>query len=162
MRSLLFLSTVAFLAACGREQPAPPPGQVQPDNESAPVAAAPYVPVSEDEKEQSQDAAAALRDYYALIEHRDYEGAARLRSDEQADARRLADNFKAYESYNVQVGVPGRPARSRGWLWVRVPVMITGRYKGGRNFGSTGTVILRRSTPDAASPADRSWKVYGG
>jgi hypothetical protein len=159
MRFLVLLSFL-LLAACGREQPSPAPEAEQPD-QAAPVVA-PHIPVSEDEKEQSQDAAAALRDYYALIEHRDYEGAARLRSDKQADAKRLADNFKAYESYEVQVGVPGRPAKSGDWLWVRVPVMITGRYQGGRNFGSTGTVILRRSTSDAASPVERSWRVYGG
>jgi hypothetical protein len=160
MRSLS-ISVLVLLAACGREQPQPAP-EANVTNESVPAEPSPVAPPTASEMEQSQDAGAALRDYYALIETRDYEGAARLRSDRQADAKRLADNFKAYESYKVQVGVPGRPAASGGWLWVRVPVMITGRYRGGSNFGSTGTVILRRSTSDAASPAERRWRVYGG
>ena len=108
------------------------------------------------EQENSADAAEVLRSYYAAIERGDFEAAARMRSDEKTDAERLADNFKAYESYKVQVGRPSRPTRSDEYLFVDVPVMITGSYKGGRTFGSGGRVTMRR-------PAEGGgWRVYTG
>jgi hypothetical protein len=36
--------------------------------------------------------------------------------------------------------------------------MITGRFVGGKPFGSTGSVTPRR----ARSGADRSWRIYTG
>jgi hypothetical protein len=162
MRSLAFLSILVLAAACGRQQAPPTPKAEQPTDEAASATEAPPAPPTAEEQADSGDAASALRDYYVLIERGDYEGAAAMRSDRQADAKRLADNFKAYESYRALVGQPGRPARGGDWLWVRVPVMITGSYKGGKEFGSTGSVTLRRSTSAAAAPADRRWRVYSG
>ena len=163
MRSLLFLPIVALAAACGREAVPPSPKAEEARNETAPPAQTPpATPVTAEERADSNEAAGALKAYYALIEAGDYEGAAAMRSDRQADAKRLADNFRAYASYRAVVGEPGRPARGGHWLWVRVPVMITGSYKGGQHFGSTGSVTLRRSISDAAAPADRRWRVYSG
>jgi hypothetical protein len=117
---------------------------------------------SREEVARAKDAASALRAYYALIEKGDFEGATRLRSDNRTDPQKLADNFKAYESYRAQVGVPGRPVRGGDWLYVRVQIMITGSYKGGEGFSSAGTVTMRRSVADTAAPADREWRVYTG
>jgi plasmid stabilization system protein ParE len=156
----ILLPIFLLVAGCGYEPAAPPSG-----NQSAEIVAPPPMPSAAapptaEERDASDDAAKALRDYYALIETRDFEAAARMRSDAQADAKKLADNLKAYETYRAQVGTPGRPARGGDWLYVRVPVMITGSYKGGKSFGSAGSVTLRRSTAASAAPADRKWRVY--
>jgi hypothetical protein len=153
----LSLPALLILAACGNEAAAPAPKPGEPDI-PAPSAAPQPTPSEPDpaEQESSADAAEVLRSYYAAIERGDFETAARLRSDEKTDPERLADNFKAYESYKVQVGRPSRPARSGEHLFVDVPVMITGSYKDGKTFGSGGRVTMRR-------PAEGgSWRVYTG
>jgi hypothetical protein len=161
MQRLGPIAALLLLAGCGgsgdpvpREQPK----QAAPKPAAGGGASAP----SRQEIERAKDAASALRTYYALIEQGDYEGATRLRSDNRTDPQRLADNFKAYESYRAQVGVPGRPVRGGDWLYVRVQIMITGSYKDGRGFSSAGTVTMRRSVSDTAAPSDREWRVYTG
>ena len=154
-----FLPLPAFLilAACGNEAAPPAPRADEPEI-PAPSAVPQPAPAEPDaaEKESSADAAEVLRSYYAAIERGDFDAAAGMRSDEETDAERLADNFKSYESYKVQVGRPSRPARSGDYLFVDVPVMITGSYKSGKTFGSGGRVTMRR-------PAESGgWRVYTG
>ena len=161
MQRLVALTALLLIAGCGSErEPAPSeqPRQVTPKPAPGPVAKAP----SREEIAGAKDAASVLRAYYARIEQGDYEGATRLRSDNRTDPQKLADNFKAYQSYRAQVGVPGRPVRGGDWLYVRVQIMITGSYTDGRGFSSAGTVTMRRSVADTASSADREWRVYTG
>ena len=153
----LSLFALLTLAACGNEAAAPAPKPGEPDI-PAPSAAPQPTPSEPDaaEQENSADAAEVLRSYYAAIEGGDFEAAARMRSDEKTDAERLADNFKSYESYKVQVGRPTRPTRSGDHLFVDVPVMITGSYKSGKTFGSGGRVTMRRAAEGGG------WRVYTG
>jgi len=152
---LLFLA----LAACGSD-PAPPAKKA--DQPARPVTTAPEAePPAEEgagEVADRDSAADVLRLYYARIESGDFEGAAGLRSGKRIDARRLADNFKAYQSYRAQVGAPSRPVASGSWLYVDVPIMITGSFKGGKTFGSAGRVTMRRP----AEGAGAGWRVYTG
>lgn len=161
IRLVPFAASLLLLGGCGSGRDPAPRKQPRHDAPGKPVARATEAP-SRQEIESAKDAASALRAYYALIKQGDYEAATRLRSDNRTDPRKLADNFKAYESYRAQVGVPGRPVRSGDWLYVRVQIMITGSYQGGRGFGSTGTVTMRRSVADSAGPAEREWRVYTG
>lgn len=159
------LPLLALLAACGTEPATAPqkveePGRAAPSQAEAPPPATD--PAPDEAPHDADEAARVLRLYYELIENRDYERAARLRSRGAEDAERLADNFKAYEAYNVQVGAPSRPARSGDWLYVSVPVMITGRFKGGKTFGSAGRVTLRRSASSDGAAAGGGWQVYTG
>jgi hypothetical protein len=151
-----------LLAGCGSDLPR----AAEEANKESPVPAQAKAPVSpaavEAEADESEDAAAVLRRYYRLINEGRYEAAARLRSTGEADAERLADNFKAYQSYHVQVGAPSRPARSGPWLYVSVPVMITGSFKGGKTFGSAGSVTMRRSVSDEVPATERGWRVNTG
>jgi hypothetical protein len=160
MKPLVRLLLLAALASCGSE-PAPPLPKAEEPRNAAPAPPA-ALPVEKAETPAaSGDAAEVLRRYYALIEAGDYEEASRLRSRGTADARRLADNFKAYASYSAQVGAPSRPVEAGGWLYVEVPVMITGSFKGGKSFGSAGSVTLRRAA--SGRPAgDRQWRIYTG
>jgi hypothetical protein len=73
------------------------------------------------------------------------------------DRERFAANFKAYESYRAQAGTPSVPVRAGHWDYVEVPVMITGRLRGGRAFSNGGSVTLRR----AHDGPDRAWRIYG-
>ena len=150
-----------LLAACGRDPEAPQ----QPDNLSR--AAQPPMPELEPpaptarDREDSGDAAATLKRYYASIEAGDYDDAWELRSGERSEAarRRFADNFRAYSTYHADVGTPSEPVTSNGWAYVEVPVMIRGTFRGGKPFASAGSVTLRRAT---GAQGDRGWRVYTG
>jgi hypothetical protein len=156
------LPLLVLLAACGSNS-APPAQKAETQrNDSPRTAEATPRETSAADDSEADDAAEVLRTYYARIEAGDYEGAARLRSRGQADAERLANNFKAYRTYHVQIGAPGRAAESKGWLFVNVPVMITGSFKGGQTFGSAGSVTLRRAARDGPTGAERGWHVYTG
>ncbi|MEA3049724.1 MAG: hypothetical protein QOG84_1560 [Sphingomonadales bacterium] len=147
MKRLALLLPLA-LVAC--QKPAPPAAK-----ETEPRRAEPAPPPR---TEAGDDAARMLRRYYDLIEAGRYDDAYALRSGGGADRERFAANFRAYESYQAQFGAPSQPVSQGDFEFVEVPVMITGRFVGGKPFGSTGSVTLRR----ARTGADRSWRVYTG
>ena len=163
MRRLPLLALL-LAASCHRESPAPPPQR----HTTAVSIAVPQVPSAAPQPEPqraSNDAAGAadlLRHYFALIEAGKYDEAWRMRSGGQGiDEAQFAAHFKAYESYHPQVGRPSLPVTSQGWIWVEVPVMTTGRFLGGKPFGSAGSVTLRRPAPGTRAPAGGSgWRIY--
>lgn len=106
--------------------------------------------------EAGDSAAAALGRYYSLIEAGRYDDAYALRSGGTVDRARFAANFRAYESYHAQPGAASQPASQGDFDYVEVPVMITGRFVGGKPFGSAGSVTLRR----ARGGGDREWRIY--
>jgi hypothetical protein len=138
---LLFLLP---LAGCGRE--APP--KAEPRHKPQIQADAGRQP-TEAEQRTIREAAAALRLYYRLIEAGDYRSAFRMRTPSRVDEKRFAANFAAYEQYDVVVGTPTFPVEADGFVYVQLPVMITGRFKGGKPFGSSGNVMVRRPQPTA-------------
>lgn len=160
MRTALLL-TFLLLAACGREDPAPPETQNLSRAAQPPMPELePPVPTAED-REESGDAAATLRRYYSSIEAGDYDAAWALRSGEGGESarRRFADNFRAYSSYRADVGTPSEPVQAGGYSYVEVPVMIRGTFRGGKSFASAGSVTLRRST---SGEGERDWRIYTG
>ncbi|MDB5693351.1 MAG: hypothetical protein JWO81_2414 [Alphaproteobacteria bacterium] len=164
MNRRLLLLALLLPTACHR-QPAAPPAkqrtQAQPARTEAHSA-----PVAQPAEETKAGAAAAdmLRRYYALIEAGKYDAAWAMRTAGQGmDAGRFAAHFKAYARYHSEVGVPSRPVQSEGWVYVEVPVMTTGRFLGGKPFGSAGSVSLRRPAPVIeAPPGERGWRIYTG
>jgi hypothetical protein len=157
------LALLAFLllAACGRDSGTPR------QSEQHEVSAQPPMPelqppvATRQDREESGDAAAALERYYAAIEAGDYDSAWAMRSGESGDEarRRFADNFKAYQSYQADVGTPSEPVEAGGWAYVEVPVMIRGTFRGGKTFASAGSVTVRRST---SADGERGWRIYTG
>jgi hypothetical protein len=104
-----------------------------------------------------------LRRYYGLIEAGDYAGAWAMRSGDRAGLERFSANFRSYDRYHASVGQPSEPVESGGWAYVEVPVMITGRIRGGEPFASSGSVSLRRATSARGARArEREWHIYTG
>ena len=170
MRPLL--GCLALLAAgCGDEESAsPPPPAAEPRVEAPPPpvaqprAEAPRAEAPDTTDAAGEDARAVLRRYYALIEAGDLEAAWAMRSGDRAGFERFRATFAGYESYRANVGVPSEPVASGGWLYVEVPVMITGRERGGAPVGTAGSVSMRRAAPDSASasPGQRVWHIFTG
>jgi hypothetical protein len=131
------------IAACGKA-PAP-----KPKPHDQPSYAYPQV------TPEAREAAAVLRRYYDRIEAGDYDAAYAMRTAGGADKARFVANFRAYESYRAQLGAAGGPTAQGDFDYVEVPVMTTGRFVGGKPFGSSGRVMLRR----ARTGSDRSWHI---
>jgi hypothetical protein len=150
-----------LLAACGRDSDTPR----QPDNLSRSAQPPmpeldPPAPTAED-REESGDAAATLKRYYARIEAGDYDSAWAMRSGERDEVarRRFADNFRAYSTYHADVGTPSEPVTANGWAYVEVPVMISGTFRGGKPFATAGSVTVRRATD---GDGDKAWRIFTG
>ncbi len=161
MRGLALFSLL-LLSACGSE---PEPSR-QPDRSER--SGQPPMPeleppeVTPQDREDSGDAAATLKLYYARIGSGDFDSAWAMRSgdgDEEA-RRRFADNFRAYDSYQADVGTPSEPVQAKGWAYVEVPVMIRGTFKGGKPFSSAGSVTVRKAV--SGPEADDGWRIYTG
>jgi hypothetical protein len=152
------------LAACHREAPAPPAerNQTQPARATASRSSSPQQAEQDAARKDAAGATDVLRHYYGLIEAGNYRDAWAMRSGGRGlDADTFAAHFRAYEHYHSQVGPPSLPVRSDGWDYVEVPVMTTGRFIGGKPFGSTGSVTLRRPAPGNAA-GEHGWRIYTG
>lgn len=161
MRRLLFLLAL-LLAACGSERETPEQTRQRQKVEQPPMPELEPPAETEQDREDSGDAAATLRRYYARIQSGDYDAAWAMRSGEDdAEARRrFADNFRAYETYRADVGTPGEPVQAQGWAYVEVPVMIRGTFRGGKPFSSAGSVTVRKAT--SGPEAGNGWRIYTG
>jgi predicted small lipoprotein YifL len=156
MRALLLL---LCLAGCGKAEPEAPPPKQKPRVEAR---AAP-APAPASVAQSGEDARAMLRRYYDHIEAGRYAEAWAMRGGKREGAQAFARNFAAYRSYRVTVGEPSRPVSAGGWSFVEVPVMITGTLKGGKGFGSAGSISLRRAAgAPAATALQKQWHIYTG
>jgi hypothetical protein len=149
MRRLFPLILPLLLVACHKAAPAPG-NQAEPRHRAEPA--------PPPRSEAGDAAAQTLRRYYDLIEAGRYDDAYALRSGGGVDRERFTANFRAYENYRAQLGAPSQPVAQGDFEFVEVPVMITGRFVGGKAFGSAGSVTLRR----ARTGADRRWRIYTG
>ena len=143
MRPWLLLLPL-LLAACDKGAPAPTAKPHDKPGYSYPVV-----------DPAAKEAAETLRLYYDRIAAGDYDAAYALRTPGGADKARFIANFRAYESYSAELGAPAGPAVQGGFDYVEVPVMTTGRFVGGKPFGTSGRVMLRR----ARQGVDRRWHV---
>jgi hypothetical protein len=159
-----FIALLPFLlvAACGTESETPRQARQREKAAQPPMPELDPPAETAQDREDSGDAAATLRRYYARIGSGDYDAAWAMRSGESGDEarRRFADNFKAYESYQADVGTPSEPVQAQGWSFVEVPVMIRGTFRGGKPFSSAGSVTVRKAT--SGPEAGDGWRIYTG
>ena len=160
-RTLLFL--LLALAGCSRDAPATQsddsnlaPALAAPTKAGAPAASTAAI------REEGKGAIAVLRRYYDHIEAGRYREAWAMRSASDEGLERFAQNFAAYDRYQVTLGHPTAPAEADGWSYVEVPIQILGTLKGGKGFGSVGSITMRRATTAEADAAQRSWHIYTG
>jgi hypothetical protein len=159
-RTALFF--LLLLTACGDEREARQQARQREKSQQPPMPELDPPAETAQDREDSGDAAATLRRYYARIQAGDYDAAWAMRSGEaNGDARqRFADNFKAYATYQADVGTPSEPVQAQGWAYVEVPVMIRGTFRGGKPFSSAGSVTVRKAT--SAREAGQGWRIYTG
>jgi len=152
-----------LLAGCGGESAAPP-SQTETREAVAPAPVpAPAVAVRRDPAD-AQGASATLRRYYDHVEAGRYREAWAMRSDSEEGLERFRQNFAGYARYKVTLGPPTEPVEAGGWLYVEVPIQILGTLKGGKGFGSVGSVTMRRRAPGTAGGdrRDREWHIHTG
>ncbi len=156
------LSCLILLAACGTERETSK--QVQERQEAAQAPMPELEPPEEtpEDTEDRGDASITLSRYYSRIETGDYGAAWAMRSEkgDEEGLRRFAANFRAYDSYEADVGLPSEPVHAQGWTYVEVPVMIRGTFRGGKPFSSAGSVTLRTAT--SGPEAGKGWHIYTG
>ncbi|HET9641028.1 MAG TPA: hypothetical protein VFP12_17695 [Allosphingosinicella sp.] len=162
MRSIALLSLMLLLAACGEEHETPQQAEKREKAQHPPMPELEPPATTAQDREDSGDAAATLRRYYSRIQAGDYKAAWAMRSGEAGDEarRRFADNFKAYSTYQADVGAPSEPVEAQGWAYVEVPVMIRGTFRGGKPFSSAGSVTVRKAKSGAE--AGSGWRIYTG
>ena len=176
---VLLFSAPVLLAGCERR---PPPAAKAPAPQPDPAAAATPVeppapgtpgglpddrtPESEAPftAQSAQGAANVVQTYFALLSERKYEEARKLWSDggkaSGMDAAAFAASFANYDSYNAQIGAPGRIEGAAGSLYVEVPVVIFGRLKSGQPVHMNGTMTLRRVNDVPGSTEEqRLWRI---
>ena len=156
------LCCLLLLAACGEERETPQQARQREKAAQPPMPELEPPAETAQDREDSGDAAATLKLYDARIESGDYDAAWAMRSGEAGDEarRRFADNFKAYATYQADVGTPGEPVQGQGWAYVEVPVMIRGTFRGGKPFSSAGSVTVRKAT--SGPEAGGGWRIYTG
>lgn len=150
------------LVRCENDTPVSPPAPGTPGglpDDRTPVSEAPFPSTS------AQGAANVLQTYYGLIAAGRYDEAWRLwtqggeGSGMTADA--FAKSFAQYESYNANIGAPGRIEGAAGSLYVSVPVQIYGRRKTGEEVHLLGEATLRRvNDVPGSTPEQRSWHIF--
>ncbi len=163
MRCAALLSLLLLLlAACGNEPEAAQQARQREKAAQPPMPELEPPPPTAASREDSGDAAATLKLYYSRIGTGDYDSAWAMRSGDRGEEakRRFADNFRAYQTYEADVGTPSEPVEAKGWTYVEVPVMIRGTFRGGKPFASAGSVTVRRAVSGAE--AERGWRIYTG
>jgi hypothetical protein len=127
-------------------------------DDRAPISEGPFSPTS------AQGAADVVQTYYALIEGRRFDDAARLWWDRNRPSgmnpKHFVREFGSYREYRAQVGAPGRVSGAAGSAYVEVPVSIAARPRKGADQHFAATVLLRRvNGVSGAGRQARRWRI---
>jgi len=150
------------LVRCENDTPVSPPAPGTPGglpDDRTPVSEAPFSSTS------AQGAANVLQTYYGLLAAGRYDEAWRLWTQGGEGSGMTADEFSKsfaqYESYNANIGAPGRIEGAAGSLYVSVPVQIYGRRKTGEEVHLLGEATLRRvNDVPGSTPEQRAWHIF--
>jgi membrane-bound inhibitor of C-type lysozyme len=102
----------------------------------------------------ARGAAKVVDEYYALVESGKLEAARRLRTDG------ALEDVAPFATLVAEVGAPGAVEGAAGSIYVRVPVVLYGRYVTGGAYRRAGQVTLRRVNDVPGVTADqRRWRI---
>ncbi|MHB8912728.1 MAG: hypothetical protein ACYC42_08790 [Lysobacter sp.] len=135
---------------------------VDPATLPPPPSADPAYPIADDEP-TAQDAVAAVRDYYAAINARNYAQAFALWSDggraTGQSPQQFADGFARTNGVSLEVMAPGRIDAAAGSRYIEVPVALSTTMEDGNQRKYVGMYTLRRAVVEGASPEQRAWRI---
>ncbi|WP_337189361.1 MliC family protein [Phenylobacterium sp.] len=101
-----------------------------------------------------QAAATVVEQYYALVESGRGAETGRLRTDG------TPQDLSAFARLSALVGAPGRPEGAAGSTFVKVPVVLYGRYATGPEYHASGHATLRRVNDVPGATADQlRWRI---
>lgn len=122
----------------------------------------PVYPIAVDEPTAS-DAVAAVRDYYAAINARNYAQAFALWSDggraSGQSPQQFANGFARTNGVSVEVMAPGRIDAAAGSRYIEVPVALSTTMDDGNERRYVGLYTLRRAVVDGATAEQRAWRI---
>jgi hypothetical protein len=128
------------------------------------VATSDWGVVPETVEQDAGAAAAAIRDYYAAIQARDFERAWKTWSSEGAASGKTLDEFaRGFDStatVQATVGAPGPIEGAAGSRYIEIPVEVRARTVQGADQHFRGPYVLRRSVVDGATAEQRRWRIY--
>jgi len=166
------VALLLLLAACSRQEQRSEPAA----NEAAPaVNESPPMPIPPTEPgptgpavaespNSPEAAAAVLRDYFRLIDQKEFVEAHRLWSssseDDDLSDGAFAGSFDRYRTYRAEIGTPGRVEGAAGSLYVDIPVTVTGELAEGGSFRLVGPVTLRWVNEVPGATAEQlQWRI---
>ncbi|ODT87963.1 MliC family protein [Phenylobacterium sp. SCN 70-31] len=101
-----------------------------------------------------QAAATVVEQYYALVESGRGAETGRLRTDG------TPEDLSAFARLSALVGAPGPAEGAAGSTFVRVPVVLYGRYASGPEYHASGQATLRRVNDVPGATADQlRWRI---
>lgn len=117
-----------------------------------------------DEKSRAA-ARSVLQTYYRLITDKQYDRAWRLWTQGGEGSGLTSEDFERsfaqYETYQAQVGEPGRMEGAAGSSFVTLAVQIDARRHSGEEIRMVGEATLRRVNDVPGSTREqRSWRIY--
>lgn len=144
-------ATQPNLAAAAPEELQRPTADVADD--PTPVAESPIDPRS------AQGAGQVVQQYFALVEARRFDEAARLWRD-RAGAAAQAARFARDREVHAEIGAPGAIEGAAGSAYVDVPIRLYGRRADGAPFSRPGMVSLQRANDvPGSTAAQRLWRI---
>lgn len=112
----------------------------------------------------AERAAAVVRAYYDAINAKRYQDAYRMwEAEGSASGHSMIEFLNGYaqtKSVEASVGTPGPIGAAAGSRYVDVPVHLVVTSTRGTRESFSGTITLRRSVVDGASPKQRTWQIY--
>lgn len=117
---------------------------------------------SDQTKEGAEGAVALVREYYRLLDEREFRKAYAMWGEAGPPGQTLETFESGYantDSVRVETGTPSRVEAAAGSRFVDVPVTIVATKRNGATERFEGTYTLRRSVVEGGSP---EWRLYRG
>lgn len=116
------------------------------------------------EDDTPERATAVVRAYYDAINAGRFQNAYLMwEADGAASGKSMIEFLNGYaqtKSVEATIGTPGPMGAAAGSRYVDVPVHLVATTVKGAREAFSGTITLRRSVVDGATPKQRTWQIY--